>query len=630
MRIILLSLLLACTFSAPAQNANVATDFEFKEPPANSTIRARVYYEDTGRAVKRTSVMFITKDRGGGEVAGTTDADGNIEVKNVRAGKYYAIVNAPGVVSPMAYIDLRRDRADSFDEQLAGFTPIVVNGISDLQIQIPARRGGAISGRVTYADGDTAIGVKVEILRKVDNEYLASLPNFSVITSLMGGGAGTFQTDDRGYFRFAGLPAGEYIVKVSESVVHNTSDRKGYGEAFESMFFGPSSMVTYFFENALDKNDAQVLTVAFGQEHPEINMVLPARGLHALVGKVVAAKGKLPVKNARLYLKREGDDVGGQLGPERRQYSLSDEKGAWRFNELPKGKYKVIVEAENSELDEEKQVYGINGSNTPANTASNVMGPSRVPKPPVKKFAKKIQEITIEDKDIADIVVELSFGSTVSGTLTTEDNKDLPNNTTIKLANESDEITSVAQVYNYNYDPESETAVRKTTRDFQIEGVTAGKTYLTVQLGDAEYYVKSAFAGTTDLLKESFEITEGEQLKNVKIVLAKDTGIVKGTIIDGDKQPVAGAQVSLVPADPAKARNSSFYRTTRSDENGEFEIKLAPMEYAVVSIPAGAETRRDDFYKWLGTALKSAQTFKVEAGKTNKVTIKREAAKAAP
>jgi hypothetical protein len=468
----------------------------------------------------------------------------------------------------------------------------------------------------------------------VEVDYLASLPIFSVISSLMSGGAGIFQTDDRGWFRFAGLPAGEYIVKVSESVVHNTSDRRGYGDAFESMFFGGSSMVTYFFENALDRKDAQPLMVGFGQEHPEINIMLPARGLHGLAGKVVAAKGKLPVKNARLYLKREGDDVGGnQLGPpeRNRQYSLSDEKGDWRFNELPKGKYQVIVEAENSELDEEKQVYGVGGANAVANTTySNVMAPPRVPKPPAKKFAKKIQEITIEDKDVADLVVELNFGATISGTVTTEDNKELPGAATIKLTNENQEIASVAQIHNYNYDYESETVVRKATADFQIDGVTAGKTYLTVELGDAAYYVKSAFAGTTDLLKDPFEIKEGDQLRGVKIVLAKDTGTVKGTIIDGDKQSVAGVQISLVPTDPVKFRNSSFYRTARSDENGEFEVKLAPMEYAVVSIPARAETRRDDLYKWLATAVKSAQTFTVEAGKTQKITIKREAAKAAP
>jgi Carboxypeptidase regulatory-like domain len=71
--------------------------------PQLSVIKGRVYYEDTGRPVKRTTVMFADGANGPGEVTGLTDGDGNFSVKNVRAGTYYAIVNAPGVVTPISY-----------------------------------------------------------------------------------------------------------------------------------------------------------------------------------------------------------------------------------------------------------------------------------------------------------------------------------------------------------------------------------------------------------------------------------------------------------------------------------------------------------------------------------------------
>src|SRR5215204_5056304 len=52
-------------------------------PPANSTIRGRVFYADTGRPVKRSLVMLVEADGGGGgggvgdSWSGVTDNDGN-------------------------------------------------------------------------------------------------------------------------------------------------------------------------------------------------------------------------------------------------------------------------------------------------------------------------------------------------------------------------------------------------------------------------------------------------------------------------------------------------------------------------------------------------------------------------
>src|SRR4051794_13240648 len=65
--------------------------------PAKTTLRARVVYEDTGRPIRRTTVTLIGADKGK-PLTGVTDSQGNLEIKNVPAGKYYPIVSAPGVV----------------------------------------------------------------------------------------------------------------------------------------------------------------------------------------------------------------------------------------------------------------------------------------------------------------------------------------------------------------------------------------------------------------------------------------------------------------------------------------------------------------------------------------------------
>jgi hypothetical protein len=580
----------------------------------------------------------MTKSGGGREASGITDGAGKLEIRDLKAGKYYAVVNAPGVVTPLAYIDLTKSRADSFEEQLAGFPPIVVNGVSDLVAEIPAKRGGAIGGRISYANGDPAIGVKVEILRKVGDEYLTTLSNFSVIGAMLNGGAGTFQTDDRGVYRFAGLPAGEYIVKASENVVHSTNRRNTYDDMFESMFIGGFSMVTVFFQDAFDKTKAQILTVEFGQELVEINIVIPDRGLHSVEGKVVSAKDKLPIRNARLSIQRVGDEAAEEERYGRnRQVSYSADEGEWKFVELPAGRYKLTVEAENSEFDEAAKAYGVSanyGANT-ANAAANVMAPGNYPvgrqpdKPPARKFARQIKEFTIEDKDLSAQVIELTYGATISGSVKAEGKDDLPEVVTISVTDIDSDLTSSTTVYSGDYEGGSNGRLK--TKDFKIEGVTSGKVVFTIHINDREYYVKKAMAGSTDILLDAVDLKEAEDLRGVQIVLAKDTGTLKATIVDGQKQPVPGMQITLVPTDPSKYRNSSFYRTARSDENGELEIKLPPFEYAVLSLPDRiASKRRDDLNKWLADAIKQAQTFKIEAGKTQKVTIKLESKKAEP
>ncbi len=612
------------------------------EPPqptpllANSTLKARVYYEQTGRPVKRTSVLLMTKDGGPREASGITDANGMLVIRNLKAGKYFAVVNAPGAVSPLAYVDFRRARSDSFDEQLTGFPPIVVNGISDVEVAIPVKTGGAIGGRVIYENGDPAIGVKVEILRKVEEEYLATLPNLSSFAEMMMGGAGSFQTDDRGQYRFAGLPAGEYIVRVSEHVVHPTKggDNNRYG--FESMLFGSPSMLTIYFQDVFDRDKAHTLKVEFGQELSEINILIPDRRLNKLEGKLVAAKDKLPIRNARISLKREGEiDNSEDYGPSRENnVTYTDENGKWEFVELPKGKYQIVAQATTSEFDETDKAYGRKNGANYANNAANAMNvvtntaryyanSNRGPeKPPAPKFSRKTQEFVLEEKDLTEQVIELSHGAVISGTVTVDGGKELPSTVTIVVADEEAKLTSSTSVSSYDYDYEENKRTSATSKDFVIDGISAGPTYLTVHSGDDEFYVKSVTAGETDLLKGPFDLKEAQSLQRVKIVLAKDSGKLEGKVVDAEKQFVPGVEIRLVPTDPVKLRNATYYRTVKSNGDGEFKATLPPFEYAAVIFPKRMQDkRRTEILKWLEDAVKKAPVFKIEAGKTVKATI---------
>lgn len=608
---------------------------------AKTTLRGRVFYEDTGRSVRRTSVMLMPVEGGGRELSGITDNDGNLEIKNVPTGRYYAFINAPGVVSPMAYADFRKAGREFVEEPTNGFQVIDVNGISDINVQIGARRGGAIGGRITYANGDPAIGVKVEILRKVEDEYLPVLPNLSALVGMYSGG-GSFQTDDRGVYRMSGLPEGEYIVKVSESASHGKPDTRngGYGGGFETMLFGGSSMLNVFFDNAFDQEKAQKINLQLGQDLGEINIIIPDRELHSIEGKLVAAKDKLPIRNAKLTIKRADDETTEERGifPKIPQVTYTDGKGMWRFNELPKGTYKIVAEPTSSDFDAKDQAYGdepidpseiynaaangpYNGSNTSYST--NVYGGGdRIPvKPPEPDFSKTVKEFAVEEKDLTEQVIELSFGATLTGTVTVEKLKDFGGGMSIIATSDKDAIKATASVWFYQFNEGPGKPAKP--QDFRLEGIAPGKNTISITPSGQsyDYYVKSAASNQIDLLKGPVDLKDREVFANIKIVLASDVGVLKGMVIDSGRQPVAGLTLTFVPTDPTKFATSTYFRTARTNTDGEFEVKLPPFEYAVVFIPERTKGQ-NDIAKWLTTAVKQAQTFKIEPGATSKATIK--------
>ncbi len=587
------------------------------EPP-KSTVRGRVYYEDTGRAVKRTSIMLMGKG-GGREASGLTDNNGNFQIKNVAAGTYYAFVNAPGVVSPLAFADFSKPKDDGLEEAVEGFQPIIVSGIGDLNVEIAARRGGAISGRVMYADGDPAIGVKVEIMRKVKDKYIFVIPNFSSIFSMMmGGGGGGFQTDDRGVYRFAGLPNGEYIVKVTENASHGDSKVAGY-RGFEENLFGASSLLTIFFPDALTTEKAQMVNIAAGQEMSEINIYIPERELFTAEGKIINSKDKQPIKNASITLKKSGentvslfDDAG-----RRKHNSSSDEQGNWNFKELPKGTYTLTIEPSS-------YAYGDGDymSNMNSNRASNT--------PPKPKLAKKIQEITIDDKNLSEIVIELGYGATVSGTVKMENNQPMPTNITLSAVQDDSEASSSATIYNSSTPGSSQYAgnyavggsASKPDYDFKIEGIATGKTYFSAAVNDDDYYVKSAIFNGVDLLTNPIELKEGDVLRNVQFVISKNAGTLKGTVVDDNKQPAKKVWVLLVPVEAAKRKNPNFRRGATTGENGEFELKAAPNEYAVIfQSKEFTEKTGEERDRWLDEAVKNAPKVTIKPNETEKISL---------
>ncbi len=231
------------------------------------------------------------------------------------------------------------------------------------------------------------------------------------------------------------------------------------GETFGDSMFGGYSLLTMYYPNALKTDKAEIINVTLGQEQSEINVTIPDRDLYTVEGKIVTAKDKMPVKNAKVYLKRDGDNTFSIFDEysKRQQSGSTDERGNWSFKEIPKGTYTLVVEPPDNLYDTEEGGY-----------IGNQM-PNRPPKP---KLAKKTQEITIESQNLSEIIVEIGYGATVSGTATLENSQEMPKSVNITASKDKEETATSTTIYNYS-DMDRERG-QKTNHEFTIEGVTAG------------------------------------------------------------------------------------------------------------------------------------------------------------
>ncbi len=133
-----------------------------------------------------------------------TDDSGRFVMPALPAGRYLISASKPPYVDTV------------YGARLPGRpgTPIVLkDGERRGDLLLKMIRGGAITGAVTDEHGRPAVGVNVELLQpqtRAGDQMLAS-----VMTMLSGMLLPRQVTDDRGVYRFSGLPPGDYIVSAT-------------------------------------------------------------------------------------------------------------------------------------------------------------------------------------------------------------------------------------------------------------------------------------------------------------------------------------------------------------------------------------------------------------------------------
>lgn len=598
---------LACALLAPAeagsprrprpraQDDNVRQRAEGADGPEDSVVRGRAVYDETSRPVRRARVILIT-DGGSGEYATTTDGRGDFVIAGVSAGTYYAFVDAPGVLSPVGFVGSEELSGSSgrpdLGEARRFFDRIEVDGSQDVSVTVRARRGAAISGRVSYADGDPAVNVNVMLMRRSADGRVQKLLTGATFASLAG-----LRTDDRGMFRLTGMPPGEYVVGVSETVSHgadhiSTSTADDGPGPLRAML--TPQLLTTFYPSATSLKEAGVVKVEAGDERAGLDITIPERDLRVVVGFVRARSGGRPVARARVTISRRDDPLASSERLAAYYYenpedvanvTTTDAEGRWSFREIPDGAYTIHVRPPD-EFEEGEAAANLNRNSSVggANVAPATNANAYAYRPPRRKrsYAPTRRSLDVSGGDVSEFVVEVADGARVTGTVTVEGGS-APRWGHLSLIRLGEPGAPA--------DDLDATSVSFEGSRFAVEGVPAGRFMLrpSISAEGAVTYLKSITWNGKDLMREPLALAEGASAEGVRIVYANNPAKLQVTVrAAAGRRPPPDLIVTLVPLDLSAWSPYARPVFCMAGEAGSCPISATPGEYRVVAIRSPA------------------------------------------
>ena len=513
-----------------------------------STVYGRAVYDDTERPVGRAQIVLRSVTSFGPEqIAGTTNARGEFRIEGVPAGRYFIGVNSSGLVAPEAFLNSEEKMQSLYyvDELRQYFQEVEVDGTTDKQVLVRARRGAVISGKVSYANGDPAVDHPVTVLRRRGERYSMFWTNVSTMQAAL-------LTDDRGMFRIMGLPEGEYIVGATPRLEHGELVRD---DSLEANMVG-SSLAMIFYPSTPFATQATSIRVRAGEQRAAVDITIADQERYRLSGVVRGRDDQRPVADAKVNIVRK------ETHEKVRQalfwpYSVgmpgvkTDALGRWRLTQVPDGRYIIFVQP--------PSLY------------------NELP-PGAKRYSAKQQEIEVSGGDVGNISIELSDDSTVSGTVVAE-NGPLPRNIFLGLEREgmNQDVAASAEVEGGK---------------FIIRNVPAGEMYFFINVSEVvqRFYIKSITWKGKDLLRELLEVGVETKIEGVEIVLSRLVATFNIRVRNARGEPMRDVALTLVPADPARWTRTETQLFGTTDANGTCAITGAPGEYLVFILPVGVKS----------------------------------------
>jgi hypothetical protein len=377
-----------------------------------------------------------------------------------------------------------------------------------------------ISGKVTDENGDPYPNANVQLARWA---YVGGQRRLQPSNGAA--------TNAEGVFSIGNLPAGSYYITA---MAQFTGQRDAIERGIQEIY------VTTYYPGATDPSGAIAVQVAAGAVVRGAEIRMRKARAFRVRGKLAGAAAESVTLNTSLRLIPKD---GLNLGP---QPFATVRNGTFDFERVLPGVY--ILEA--------TQVR-----NGPGGMARQV--------------------VTVGNADVDDVVLSLTPGAEITGTVSTEGPAPAQPQQQPQPGTPAGINARPAVVL--NADNGGNRGQINDDGTFAIHNIMPASYRVLVQPVPPGTYIKSIRFGSQDLLKTPLDLTSGSS-GTLNVVLSPNAGDIGGIVHGADGMPLASVTVSLwtpgVPVDGA----ADFTRTASTDVNGQFKFaSLPPGDYRVAA-----------------------------------------------
>ena len=506
-------------------------------PPPSGLVVGQVIDASTGKGIggalvtlsRFTDAPAVEPPSSSGRTI-VTRSDGSYAFRDLSAGRYSINASKRGYLSG----GLGVRRPGGVRQLLA-----LAEGEKSTASPITLWKHAAISGLVLDEAGEPVVGARVRTLRR---------------TPLRGrdfGGESSGTTDDRGIYRIAGLPPGDYLVAVGAISID-----------------GSLVYPLTFYAAAQSPQQAAIVTVAPGDDRAGVDVQLtPASGVHVR-GTIQGPNGPATGVPVRL----RWPDV--ELFPFDLDVAMtvSGQDGGFFFNAVSGGTYELEAAEQPRPLPvsppaPDASEYGSSAPPTAAErpTTATLMGNST---------------IVVGDRDLDDVFLQLRPGARVSGRVIFEGGV-TPTPALI-----------VATPVNLDRLDERSSHPEQARPDrfgqFTTAGLPPGKYRVRVGVIPNGWMFKAAMYEGRDVADESFDL-ESRDIQGVVVTFTTQGTRLSGVVRSERGQPDPETSVLIYPAIQSLwTPTTSIFRmrSVRPSTTGAYTLtSLPPGEYFVVAVP---------------------------------------------
>jgi hypothetical protein len=398
-------------------------------------------------------------------------------------------------------------------------------------VNFSIKRGGVITGRVTDENHEPIIETRLTLMRVTEQGPPQPVYVRNPFMST---------TDDRGIYRIYGLPAGRYKVSIGElpdsSAIITSRGNPPYQRTFHP--------------DVLDESKAEIIEVSEGGEAINVDISVNAKiKTYAVTGHIVHAVTGKPIRNV-MYgygaVMNQGPGGESYMGSSTSANNRTNSRGEFRIEGITPGSYAVfMVKEQGMDLYAAPEVFEIK--------VANVSG----------------------------LEMKVQSGISINGVAVVEG----ATNAALRSALLQTYIS--AQISPRALEANSGSSKISIDGTFRLSGLRAGKARLSAySMQDAKKFTLLRVEQNGVEVTDGIAIKEGDQITDVRLVLAYGTARIRGQVKveTGELPEGLGFMVMVGRKTGAEIRPQGMF--TEVDRRGRFIIEdLIAGEYELTLQP---------------------------------------------